>query len=678
MPSKNRLADQSSPYLRQHADNPVHWQPWDDEALATAQAEDKPILLSVGYSACHWCHVMAHESFEDPATAAVMNEHFVTVKVDREERPDIDAIYMEAVQAIAGSGGWPMTVFLLPDGRPFFGGTYFPRDRFVDLMGRVSEAWQTRRDGLEADAEQLAAAIRSGTGLPGLTWGADGKGDLEGVVDVGVGALVDRFDREWGGFGNAPKFPQPSMIELLLHSYGRSGDPALSDVITTTLDAMASGGIYDHVGGGFARYATDRRWLVPHFEKMLYDNALLARVYLHAWQVTGLDRYRQVVTETLTYLLAAPMRQAAGGFSSAEDADSEGVEGRYYVWSLDELVEVAGAETASWYGASAEGNWEGTNILWRPVRGDLARPGTVEAGRRALFDARSSRVRPGLDDKVLTEWNAMAVAVLAEAGVAMDRPDWVETAVEVAGFLRTNLRVEGRWRRSWQDDGTGSRAGRAQHLGYAADYAWLVEAFTRLAEATGESRWITEARGVADELLTLFWDPDNAGFHTAGADASALIARPKDTYDGAIPSANSVAATALLRLSALTGELTYRDRVGQLIDAMAPALVKAPTAFTGLVIAADLSRRGITEVVVSGDRPDLVAAARGALRADMVLAWGERYPSPIWEGREETGADGRAYVCRDWACQAPVSDAPALLAALALTTLRGGSTDLVR
>ena len=663
MTTTNRLAREASPYLRQHADNPVDWYPWGPEAFEAAKARDVPILLSVGYSACHWCHVMAHESFEDEATAAVINELTVPVKVDREERPDVDAVYMEAVQAIAGGGGWPMTVFLLPDGRPFFGGTYFPRDRFVDLLHRVDEAFRTNREGLEGDAAQLAAMVEKGTALPSLGWAADGDpaaGTGAAVVAATVKGLVGRLDREWGGFGGAPKFPQPGMLELLLQAGGApaGADAEALEAATLTLDAMASGGIYDHLGGGFARYATDRRWLVPHFEKMLYDNALLARVYLHAWQVTGSDRYRQVVTETLGYLLSAPVRQAGAGLCSAEDADSEGVEGRFYVWSHDELVAVAGAEVAEWYGATPEGNWEGTNILWRPVRGDLDRPAAVEAGRRALLEARSARVRPGLDDKILTEWNAMAVAALAEAGALLERPDWVTAAVEVAEFLLASLRrPDGRWLRSWQA-GTGAR-----HLAYGADHAWLVEAFTRLAEATGQARWIAEARAAADALIELFWDGSAGGFHTTGHDAEVLIARPKETYDGATPSANSVATAALLRLAALTGEARYRERAEQVLEAMAPALAKAPAAFTGLVAAAGLAT-GTVEVAVTGERPDLVAAARAPYRPDRVLAWGEPYDSPRWEGRTGAAQAGLAFVCRHYTCAAPTADPDELAAAL--------------
>ncbi len=686
MTTTNRLAQETSPYLRQHADNPVDWYPWGDEAFAAARQRDVPVLLSVGYSACHWCHVMAHESFEDEATAAVMNEQFVSVKVDREERPDVDSIYMEAVQLVSGSGGWPMTLFLLPDGRPFFGGTYFPRAGFVDLMQRVSTVWRGGRQGLEGDAVTLADAVRNGLALPtgeGLQAGlSESRGEAEGrgasVVRATAEALVSRFDAEWGGFGGAPKFPQPGMLELLLAADATGSAPSSArQALITTLDAMASGGIYDHLAGGFARYATDRRWLVPHFEKMLYDNALLARVYVRAWQVTGFDRYRQVVEETVGYLLAPPVRQPGGGMSSAEDADSEGVEGRFYVWDEAEVHEVAGVETAAWYGVTSRGNWEGHNILWRPARGELARPAEVEAGRQALLRRRADRTRPGLDDKVLTEWNAMAVAALAEAGAVLGRPDWITAAAETAEFLLAALRrPDGRWLRSWQhrDDpaavgaggatGPGAErpAGRAQHLAYAADYAWLTEAFVRLAEATGQARWIAEARRGADDLLTLFADPAGAGFFSTGSDAEALIARPKDTYDGATPSAVSVAAVALLRLAGLTGEGRYRAAATDVLAAMGPALDRAPLAFTVLAAAAGLAD-GLTEVAVTGVRPDLLAEVRRAYRPDVVLAWGEPYPSPLWEGRSGPDTAGLAFVCQDFACRAPAGDPAGLRAA---------------
>jgi uncharacterized protein YyaL (SSP411 family) len=676
----NRLGQQTSPYLRQHADNPVDWYPWGDEAFAAAAARDVPMLLSVGYSSCHWCHVMAHESFENPKVAAVMNELFVNVKIDREERPDVDSVYMEAVQAVNGSGGWPMTVMCLPDGRPFFAGTYFPRERFVDLLQRVGGAWIDNRDGLVTDAAQLAAAVVAGTALPSLGWASDGDREVAASANLladAASGLVGMVDPDWGGFGRAPKFPQASMLDLLAHAAsagdtaGPSGDPAggagpgagtvaiaARGALVSTLDAMASGGIYDHLGGGFARYATDRRWLIPHFEKMLYDNALLLRTYARTAQLTGYPRYRQVAGEIAEFLLAPPMRQADAGFSSALDADSEGVEGRYYVWDHDEVAELGGPEAVAWYGVTPEGNWEGHNILWRPVRGDLARPAAVEAARRRLLERRGTRIAPGLDDKVLTEWNAMAVAALAEAGAALDKPEWVTAASEVATFLLGNLRrSDDRWLRSWQ-------GGTAQHLGYASDHAWLVEAFTRLAEATGEGHWITEACDAADSLLELFWDRTDGGFLTAGRDAEALIAQPKDTYDGAIPSANSVAAGALLRLAALTGEAAYSEHADALIDAMAPALAKAPRAFSALVVAAQSSRTGFTEVVITGERPDLVGVVRERWRPETVLAWGEPYSSPLWEGRNGPDNSGRAFVCRDYTCRAPVGDPDALRAAL--------------
>jgi uncharacterized protein YyaL (SSP411 family) len=650
----NRLTEETSPYLRQHADNPVDWYPWGPEAFEAAKAKDVPILLSVGYSACHWCHVMAHESFEDPGVAGVMNAGFVCVKVDREERPDVDSVYMEAVQAVTGAGGWPMTVFMTPDGRPFHGGTYYPRPQFLQLLERVSEMWAGQRADLESAAGQHA--VRAGTGLPSRGWAAQGNPAAHRSPDLlsTTGeALLARFDPEWGGFGRAPKFPQPPMLETLLQAAVETRRPDLMAAVTTTLDAMASGGIYDHLGGGFARYSTDRAWLVPHFEKMLYDNALLARVYLHAFQATGRAAWRQVVEETLGYLLSPPVCLVVGGglaIASAEDADSEGIEGRFYVWDRSEVVDVAGADVAAWYDVTDGGNWEGHNILVRPERGALARPPAVEAGRAALLARRNQRVRPGLDDKVLTEWNAMAVAALAECGAALSRPDLTAAAEEIAGFLLGSLRrPDGRWMRSWQ-------GGTARHPAYGSDHAWLVEAFTRLAEATGKSRWITEASAAADALIDLFWDAGAGAFATPGRDAEALIASPVDTHDGALPSTNSVAATALARLGALTGERHYTERASSVVEAMAPALGAAPIAFSGLVASAHLLERGATEIVVSGDRPDLLSEVRRRYLPTAVLAWGEPYDSPLWEGRNETGGNGRAYICRNYACGVPATE----------------------
>ncbi len=655
----NRLAGEASPYLRQHADNPVDWYPWGDDAFAAATERDVPILLSIGYSACHWCHVMAHESFEDAGVAAVMNEHFVNVKVDREERPDVDDIYMEATQAMTGQGGWPMTVVCTPDGRPFFAGTYFPKERrggmigFVELCERINELWHTQRADLLEQADQLTGAL----GRSALVEAHDELPEAA-HVDAAVVKLLDASDLEWGGLGGAPKFPQPMAQEALAAAATRGDERALA-VLTTTLDAMAAGGIYDHLGGGFARYAVDGVWLVPHFEKMLYDNALLIRLYLHGWQLTGEDRFRQVLTETIGYVLR-DLRQPGGGTSSAEDADSEGEEGKFYVWSDTQVRDVLGEEAdvaRHWYGFRPGGNFEhGTTIPNRMhARGELARPPEVEAARQALFEARALRVRPGLDDKVLTEWNAYLVAALAEAGAAAGEPTWVAASVETAEFLLANLRRDdGRWLRAWQAD-----AG-ARHLAYATDHGALIDAFTRLAEATGEARWIAEARTTADALLGLFWDDEHGGVFTTGHDAEALIARPKDLMDNATPGANGLAAVGLLRLAALTGDDHYRERGEAIVRLLGPLAVAHPTAVGHVLAAVELVAHGTTEIVVAGDRPDLVAVAQQRFLPSAVLAWGERYDSPLWEGRD----DGRAYVCRGYACQLPADDADTLASQL--------------
>jgi uncharacterized protein YyaL (SSP411 family) len=649
----NRLAEETSPYLRQHQDNPVDWYPWGEEAFSRAKAEDKPILLSVGYSACHWCHVMAHESFEDAAVAGVMNELFVNVKVDREERPDVDAVYMEAVQAMSGRGGWPMTVFLTPEGRPFFGGTYYPPERrhgmpsFTDVMIAIRDAWRDRREAVVGQADELAAAIESRTQLAAPTGEPHlGVELLEGAY----GVLRAQHDDDWGGFGGAPKFPQPSMFDLLLRAHHHNHSSDTLAMVMTSLDAMASGGIYDHLGGGFARYSVDGEWLVPHFEKMLYDQAGLTRVYLHGWQVTGEPRYRQVVEETIGYVLR-DLRAPEGGLYSAEDADSEGEEGRFYVWSLDEVEKLGGEAAVQWYGVTAAGNFEGANILNRPVRGDLIRSPEVEAARQRLFEARADRVRPGLDDKALTEWNAMFLSSLAEAAAATGRDDWQQAAIEVGEFLLRELRtVEGRWLRSWL-------GGRAKQPAFAPDYAWLVDAFTRLGELTGEGRWIIEARLVADALLDLFWDDERGGLFTTGSDSERLIVRSKDLFDGATPSANSVAAVALVRLGALTGGDRYADAARGILTLLYEPMAHHPTAFTHALAAVDLLVAGIDEVAVIGDRPDLVQGVQRAYRPNTVLAWGEPYDSPLWDGRK----DGMAYVCRNYTCQTPCDTVEKLL-----------------
>jgi uncharacterized protein len=655
----NRLADETSPYLQQHKDNPVDWYPWGEEAFERAKAEDKPILLSVGYAACHWCHVMAHESFEDQATADVMNELFVNVKVDREERPDVDAIYMEAVQALSGHGGWPMTVFLTPDGRPFFGGTYFPKTArqglpsFTELCTAMAEVWKERRDDVLSQASELTAALgrsgqisSSGEPLPGP----------EALV-AARNTLLQRFDNRWGGFGPAPKFPQPDLLELLLRAHLRDSSEDTLGMVSVTLDAMAAGGMYDHLGGGFARYSTDEKWLVPHFEKMLTDQGLLVAAYLHAWQVTGEDRYRQVLSETIEYV-RRDLRHPDGGFYSSEDADSEGVEGKFYVWSEDEIRALLGPsadEAIEWWGVTAGGNFEGANILYRPVRGSLARSAAVESARQTLFEAREKRVRPGLDDKVLTEWNGLFIAALAQASAALGREDWLADARAGASFLLDNLRrPDGRWLRAWQ----GGKPGR--HLAFAADYAAVVDAFTRLAEATGEARWIEEARAAADAMLELFWDDGAGGLFTNGSDAEALITRSKDLIDNAVPSANGSAALGLLRLGALVGEGYYTQRGEDILGLLAGLVRQHPTAFSRALAAVDMLSAGVTEIAVVGELPDLVRVIQGRYLPNAVLAWGEPYPSPLFEDRK----DGLAYVCRNYACQAPVSDVDSLLAQL--------------
>ena len=665
---RNRLASETSPYLQQHKDNPVDWWPWCDEAFEEAAQRDVPVLLSVGYSACHWCHVMAHESFEDEPTAAIMNDLFVNVKVDREERPDVDSVYMEATQAMTGGGGWPMTVFMTPDKRPFFAGTYFPRETkfgragFVDVMRAVNDAWTNRRDEVEGQADQLATAVKARSTLAvQVDAGADNGLD-ERILRKGYDALRQAFDGEWGGFGRAPKFPQVSFLELVIRAYAHNRSGPTMHIVKTTLDAMASGGIYDHVGGGFARYSVDAFWMVPHFEKMLYDQAQLLRAYVHGWQLTGNENWRQVAEEIVAYVLR-DLHDPDGGLYSAEDADSEGEEGKFYVWRIEDFEETLDplgltAEAAAWYGVTKAGNFEGSNILHRPDRGNLVRPEPIERARTALFERREQRVRPGLDDKVLTEWNAMFVSALAEAGAAFGRSDWLDTAARTADFLLRELRVDGRWRRAWQRGRTNDRL----HA-YAVDHAWLVDAFARLAEARGEARWITEARAAADAMIDLFWDDGIGGLFTTGRDAEQMLVRQKEYYDGATPSANGVAAQALLRLGALTGHEPYTARAHEILQWLAAGMHAHPEAFTASIAAADLAVSGTTEVVVPGAGPTSVTLVQEVQRRylpNAVLAHGERYESPLWESR----SDGLAYVCRNYACQAPTDDVDALIRAL--------------
>jgi uncharacterized protein len=649
MAPQNRLARETSPYLRQHADNPVDWYPWGPEAFAAAKEREVPILLSVGYSACHWCHVMAHECFEDADVAAVMNELFVNVKVDREERPDVDSVYMDAVQALTGRGGWPMTVFMDPDGRPFVGGTYFPRENFLQLMRAIDDVWRNKR----SDVEQNAVALVKAMGASGELKARAEVPGIE-VVNTVLPQIAGSFDPDWGGFGAAPKFPSTMHLELVLRAFMSSGSDGARTVVTTSLDAMASGGVYDHIGGGFARYSTDREWLVPHFEKMLYDQALLVRTYLHAFAVFGHDRWRQVTEETINYVIR-DLRHPDGGFYSAEDADSpdehgHGHEGLFHTWTPDEVRAVLGDQADAaleWWGITDEGNFEGRSIPNRMhARGELQRPPEIEAARVRLFAARERRPRPGLDDKVLTEWNALFLAALTEAAVVSARADWLAIAIANGEFLLRELRrPDGRWCRSWQADGTP----RARHDALAADHAALVDAFIRLGEATGQARWIRAARDTADTMLDHFWDVDQGGLFTTPDDGEALVARQKDVLDNATPSANSTAAIALMRLGALTGEQRYQHHADRVLQLLGTVVEQNPAAVSNGLTAMEMRVRGITEIAIVGDRTDLVRLAHAVWRPDAVLAWGEPYDSPLWEQR----TDGFAYICRNYTCEAP-------------------------
>ncbi|HQZ35652.1 MAG TPA: thioredoxin domain-containing protein [Ilumatobacteraceae bacterium] len=656
----NRLAQETSPYLRQHRDNPVDWYAWGPEAFAAAKERNVPILLSVGYSACHWCHVMAHECFEDAEVAEQMNRLFVNVKVDREERPDVDAVYMDAVQAMTGRGGWPMTVFMNGDGEPFYGGTYFPKAAFLQLTAAVDDVWRTRPDDLRQNIKALGEALERSTRVQPV---ADYPGPE--IVESGLAQLAAQFDAEWGGFGTAPKFPSTMSLDLIARSLTTTPDAQRMDILTTSLDAMASGGIYDHIGGGFARYSVDAKWLVPHFEKMLYDQALMVRVFTHAALLTGEPRYRQVVEETVGYVLR-DLHHPSGGFYSAEDADSpdaqgHGHEGLFHTWTIDEVRAVLGPDadaTLEWYEFSDDGNFEGRTIPSRMHhRGDLERPAHIESARQRLFAARELRRRPGLDDKVLTEWNGLMLAALCEAAAAFDREDWVAAALANGEFLLRELRRDsGRWHRSWHADG----APQARHAALAADHATLIDGFTRLAELSGQARWIDSAREVVDVLLDHFWDVDRGGLFTTPDDGEQLVARQKELLDNATPSANSTAAVALARLGALTGETRYTNHADQIIRLLARAIPQSPSAFSQALTAIATRHAGTTEIVITGARPDLVAEVRRHWLPDAVIAWGDPFEGPLWQDRPA----GFAFVCRNHVCQLPVEKVTDLAAQL--------------
>jgi uncharacterized protein YyaL (SSP411 family) len=657
----NRLAQETSPYLLQHQDNPVDWYPWGPEALGRAGEEDKPILLSVGYSACHWCHVMERESFEDQETAAYMNEHFVCVKVDREERPDVDAIYMEAVQAMTGHGGWPMTVFLDPEGVPFYGGTYFPPDTnrgmpsFRMVMEAVVHAFETQREEIRERAPGTRARL-------GALGEVEPRADLPGASELeeAVQRLLAAADRRNGGFGGAPKFPPASSLELLL----ARGETAHVEL---TLDRMLAGGIYDQIGGGFARYSVEAIWLVPHFEKMLYDNALLARIHLHGWQALGHERYRRIGEETLDWMLRE-MRGPEGGFYSALDADSEGEEGKFYVWTPEQirepLIEPVDPNCIKFslqqvenlmqfYGVTEEGNFEGANVLHLAGGATAEEPQGLDEMRRALFEARAQRLRPGLDDKRLTSWNALAIAALADAGAVLDREDYLDAARACAAFLLEQLRdEEGNLLRTYKD-------GRAHLNAYLEDHTFLLEALLTLYEATFEERWFTEAQALANVTIERFGDPERGGFYYTSSDHEELIARRKEVGDHPIPSGNSSAAMGMLRLGALTGDRRYTEAAEGVFALFGKPAVEHPDAFAHLLRALDFHLSPTREVAVVGnDLSELAAVVREKPRPHLVVAGGPEGSDqpPLMAGRSTVDGRSTAYVCQNFACQLPVTD----------------------
>jgi uncharacterized protein len=667
----NRLAEETSPYLLQHKDNPVDWQPWGPDALERAVGEDKPILLSIGYSACHWCHVMERESFEDEETARLINESFVPIKVDREERPDVDDIYMEAVQGMTGQGGWPLTVFLDSEGVPFYGGTYFPPEprqgmpSFKQVLEATSGAYRTQREELR----EAAARIRESLAAVGRVEQSDQPLD-QSLLAQALSGLQGGFDRVNGGFGGAPKFPPASVLELLL-------DRGQNDPVRLTLDKMMHGGIYDQLGGGFHRYSVDAGWLVPHFEKMLYDNALLARAYLHGWQVMGEEHWRRVSEETLDWALRE-MRGPEGGFHSALDADSEGEEGRFYVWDEEEMRTALGEAGLSadaiervlgYWGVSPAGNFEGRNILHVPLGASAQRPAELEDARTALYAWRDRRVRPGLDDKRICSWNALMIAALADAGAALGRQDYLDAGCSCARFVMESMRdSDGHLLRTWKN-------GEARLNAYLEDHAFLVEGLLRLYEGTLEVRWFDAARETADVMIERFADEQRGGFFTTSNDHEELIARRKDVGDHPIPSGNSSAAYGLLRLAALTGERSYEERAVGTIRLFAPAAARHPDAFGHLLQAIDFHLSPVREVALvapsngadgSARMAELAEVVRRAHRPHVVLAGGPEGSERPELLRERPAVEGKpaAYVCEHFACRAPVTDPQELAAAL--------------
>ncbi len=677
----NRLAHETSPYLLQHQNNPVDWYPWGADAIERARAEQKPIFLSIGYSACHWCHVMEHESFESEAIAKILNEKFVAVKVDREERPDLDQIYMNVTQMMTGRGGWPMSVFLTPDLKPFYAGTYFPPTArggmpgFDQVLLAVDDAWQNRRDHAEDMGDQLVAELKKMEQGSAAAPAGELKREL---IDAAVAALSRSFDATWGGFGGAPKFPHPMDLQLLLRHWRRSGRQQSLDMVKKTLDRMAAGGIYDHVGGGFARYSVDARWLAPHFEKMLYDNALLATTYVEAWQATDDEDYARVARETLDYVLR-DMTDAGGGFYSTEDADSEGEEGKFYVWTPEEIEAVLGEETGAIFGrvydVTDAGNFEGKNILNLPKT--LAQSAMIlgmpledlrdllASSLQKLFAAREKRVHPAKDDKVLVSWNGLMIDAMARAGAALGEPRFSGAASRAADFIQQNLmRSDGRLLHTW-------RTGQAKLDAYLDDYACLANGLVSLYEATFDAARLVEATRLADLMLEHFADEKNGGFYFTADDHEQLIARNKEIADSSTPAASAMAAMALVRLAKLSGEKKYHEAAERAIAAAASLLKQAPTAMGQTLLALDFQLGPTYELVVAGDlaaaevRASLIDLRRRFLPSKVLAAAAPDAPPllvPLLVGKSSDAPTPTLYVCEGFTCQRPAKG-PAEIAA---------------
>ncbi|MGH9766564.1 MAG: thioredoxin domain-containing protein [Blastocatellia bacterium] len=678
----NRLINETSPYLLQHSHNPVDWYSWGEEAFERARREDKPILLSIGYSACHWCHVMEHESFESEAIAKLMNDNFVNIKVDREERPDLDTIYMNAVQMMTGSGGWPMTVFLTPDGKPFYGGTYFPpADRygmpgFPRVLITLAEAYRTQRDEIENNAEGMLSELKR------LDRVSSQPGDVSyEIADHAANHLLRSLDPVYGGFGNKPKFPPSMALQFLLRHWRRTKDASARSAVELTLDKMARGGMYDQLGGGFHRYSVDEKWLAPHFEKMLYDNALLSRVYTEAFLATGKEFYRRIATETLDYV-AREMTDKSGGFYSTQDADSEGEEGKFFVWTPEEVVSLLGEEDARlfnrYFDVSEMGNFEGHSILHVDEDVDvIARLmgvsrerlfEAIERGRPVLFESREKRVKPYRDEKILTAWNGLMMRSFAEASRAFDRKDYLEIATRNADFLLTRLRRDGRLLRTHKD-------GESKLNGYLEDYAYLIDGLLALYEASFDLRWFEEAQALTETMIAQFWDSEAGGFFFTSADHETLITRTKDFYDNAIPAGNSVAAGALVRLSLLTGEDHYRRMAETILRLMKPVMMRAPSAFGHLLSVLDLALGSPYEIAIIGapeaeDSRALVNTIFKRYLPNKVVAFAPEADSKasrtvkLLEGRGRIDGKATAYVCRNFYCEAPATDSARLAEAL--------------